>query len=377
MKKFIKMTLLSLLGIILISGVCIFLFMQFHPVFGGKASEIQKQHYTQSGHFEKGVFKNLVETNMDMNFGEMMKLLPEYFKQNTNREPKVNIPVEKIDSLDIQNHIGEATRLTWFGHSAFLLEIDGKKILIDPMFGDTPSPVVFLGKKRYSKELPLAIEKIPEIDLVIFSHDHYDHLDHGSILKLKSKVKMFYTPLGVGNHLKRWGVDENKIREFNWLEEAQFQGLQIACTPARHFSGRGFGDRFTTLWASWTIKGNEDNLYFSGDSGYGPHFKEIGEKYGPFTFAMMECGQYNERWANIHMMPEETIQASKDIKAARMMPIHWGAFTLALHSWTEPVERAEKEAEKLGVEMITPKIGEALELNKTQLPKEKWWRAFI
>ncbi|MCL4138462.1 UNVERIFIED_CONTAM: hypothetical protein GTU68_034280 [Idotea baltica] len=234
-----------------------------------------------------------------------------------------------------------------------------------------------LGSKRYSKELPINIEQLPAIDLVLFSHDHYDHLDYQSILLLKDKVKQFYVPLGLGAHLEKWGVSPERIKELDWWEEANFEGLQLACTPARHFSGRGLGDRFTTLWASWVIKGKYDNIYFSGDSGYGPHFKEIGEKYGPFNFSMMECGQYNERWDNIHMMPEETVQASIDIKAKQMMPIHWGAFTLAMHPWQESVERATAAAEKMNVKMVLPQIGQTISINEEPLPTERWWEKYL
>ncbi len=217
------------------------------------------------------------------------------------------------------------------------------------------------------------MNNFPRLDAVLISHDHYDHLDYGSVQKLKEKVKDFYVPLGVGAHLRRWGVAESAIHELNWWEEVNHAGLTIVFTPSRHFSGRGITDRNTTLWGSWIIQGESKNLYFSGDGGYGPHFQKIGERYGPFDLAMMECGQYDERWAQIHMMPEESAQAAVDVRAKQMMPIHWGAFRLALHSWTDPIERVTEKAVQLQMPVTTPKIGETFVVGSPNLPRAKWW----
>ncbi len=377
MKTFFKKLGIITVGLVLVLALGIYLFTSYYPAFGASPTKEQKAIYAKSGHFSKGIFHNLQTTNMDMDLKEILKLIPEFFKKGTDREPKVNLPTQSIDSLAIQNHLGKATQITWFGHSAFLLEMDSLKILLDPMLGEVPSPITFLGKKRYSKDLPISIEKLPEIDLVIFSHDHYDHLDYGTIQKIKDKTKQFFVPLAVGNHLEKWGVPKEKIREFNWWESGQYQNLEFVFTPSRHFSGRGVNNRFSTLWGSWVIKGKTENLYFSGDSGYGEHFAAIGKKYGPFDLAMMECGQYNEKWKEIHMMPEETIQASIDLGAKKVIPIHWGAFTLALHSWTEPIERAEKEAKRKNIPLITPKIGEVINFQSGNWPTELWWRAYL
>jgi L-ascorbate metabolism protein UlaG (beta-lactamase superfamily) len=179
--------------------------------------------------------------------------------------------------------------------------------------------------------------------------------------------------LGVGAHLAAWEVPDEKIHEMNWWEETSHDNLQIVCTPARHFSGRGITNRFSTLWGSWVIKGPHANIYFSGDSGYGPHFREIGQKYGPFDAALMECGQYDLRWQNIHMLPEETAQAAVDLNSKLMMPIHWGAFVLALHAWKDPVDRVTKKATALGMPITTPKIGERLTVGEPTFPMERWW----
>jgi L-ascorbate metabolism protein UlaG (beta-lactamase superfamily) len=307
-----------------------------------------------------------------MDFGKALKMLPEFFKNDPSRIPSFKLPIVSRDSLELVED-SLPTRLVWFGHSAFLLQIDGKNILIDPMLGEVPAPNPLLGKKRFFKDLPIEIEKLPQIDLIIISHDHYDHLDYGSIQKLKGKTKQFYVPLGVGAHFERWGVSPDQIHEMQWWEEAEVAGISLAFTPSRHFSGRGPNNRFSTLWGSWVIKGQNDNIYFSGDGGYGPHFKEIGEKYGPFDFAMMECGQYNENWKEIHMMPEETATAGQDVNAKVIMPIHWAAFTLAMHTWTDPVERLIVKAKEINQPIFVPKIGEFIILKDSLWTKEEWW----
>ncbi|HAQ07839.1 MAG TPA: hypothetical protein DCR24_10060, partial [Bacillus bacterium] len=295
-----------------------------------------------------------------------------FIKGNRERKPRTQLPMA---SFFPGSHVkGGNARITWFGHSAFLLEIEGKSILVDPMFGRAPSPFPMFGGKRYSGTLPFEIEEMPIIDAVLLSHDHYDHLDYGSIMKLKEKVKQYFVPLGVGSHLERWGVSSEKISEHDWWSDFSCGGLQFVCAPARHFSGRSLTDRDSTLWCSWVISGQHSKIYFSGDGGYGPHFKEIGEKYGPFDMTLMECGQYDERWAELHMMPEETVQAHIDVKGKVMIPVHWGAFTLSLHSWHDPVERAVKAANESGVEIATPRIGEPVTAGSERNPSSAWWR---
>ena len=360
-------------GSVLLLVLIGFLFIQFSPQFGANASKAQKEIYASSGHYRDGIFQNEVQTSMDMPFSKFMSVLKDYITGVPNSTPKSPLSVLKIDSLDIANHPDTLTRITWFGHSAFLVEMKGKNILIDPMFGSTPSPHPWLGRSRFTEGLPINIEQLPVIDMVIFSHDHYDHLDYGSIQKLKHKVKQFYTPLGVGNHLVKWGVPQEIIHELNWWDEIKHGDFKLVCTPARHFSGRGISDRFSTLWSSWIIKSTNHNIYFSGDSGYGSHFKTIGDKYGPFDFAMMECGQYDERWREIHMMPEETAVAAVELNAKLFMPIHWGAFVLALHTWKDPIERVTKKASALGVPIATPQIGEPIILELPHKPNTRWW----
>lgn len=361
--------LISLVALIALVG---FIFMQTSKQFGKAPTAQQKAAYDSLENYYDGAFRNYDNVEVKIGFGEMMKMIPEYFKKGTAREPGHELPREKMDSLAITQTPDTSLELNWFGHSALLLQMHGKRIMIDPMLGPTPSPHPWLGKPRYSPGLPITAEQLPELDVVLFSHDHYDHLDYESVMKIKDKTSMFLVPLGLKNHLVYWGVDSNKVQEFKWWEETEIDGYRFVCTPAQHFSGRGLGDRGATMWCSWAVMHEGKSIYFSGDSGYGRHFKEIGEKYGPFDFAMMECGQYNERWKEIHMMPEETAQAAKDIQAKAFMPIHWGAFTLALHEWNDSPKRVTAAAEKLGIPIITPIIGETMQLNALA-PLNKWW----
>ncbi len=251
--------------------------------------------------------------------------------------------------------------------------MEGKRILLDPMLGPAASPVPIFGK-RFALEQPIDIRQFTRIDAVLISHDHYDHLDYRTIRRLKKHVRHFYVPLGVGSHLRRWGVDPRRITELDWWDSVEIDGIQLTATPAQHFSGRGLSDRNRTLWASWAIRGSHQNIFFSGDSGYGPHFKEIGDRLGPFDFTMMECGQYNEKWASIHAMPEESVQGNIDLRGKVMMPIHWGSLQLAVHTWTDPVERATTEAALRGVRLVTPMIGESF-LVEENIPSTPWWTA--
>ena len=343
--------------------------MYLSPQFGQAPKGSYLSKILKSGNYADGEFQNLILTEMDMNFSKGMNTMYHFIFEGGQRTPGAILPTFFENGILGQ---AEKTQVTWYGHSAILLEIDSKVILIDPMLGNYASPLPMM-TKRFEYLKPIDVSNLTSIDAVILSHDHYDHLDYPTIKKIKDKVKHFYTALGVGSHLRYWGIDEDKITELDWWEDADYMDLKIIAAPARHFSGRGLTDRNKTQWASWIIQGKNDNIYFSGDSGYGPHFKEIGEKYGPFDFAMMECGQYNERWEAIHMMPEQTVQAGIDVQAERVMPIHWSAFNLSLHSWDEPVERAVKAAEGLPVNMIVPKIGRSFSIEEKPA-LDYWWR---
>lgn len=369
--KLLKKMMIGIFGIIFLLVIVGAIFVNTSPQFGGKPNHESLAKMELSPNYNgNGTFKNIELTLAST--GMKLSTIPKFFTNGDNKVPDSELPQKKLTKSYFDNK-PQQPRVTWFGHSTLFIEMEGMNIFIDPMLSEVPAPHPLLGNPRFNKELPISIENLPEIDLVLISHDHYDHLDYKSIQQLKNKVAMFYVPLGIKAHLTEWGISATKIIEFDWWENKTLNGIEFVSTPARHFSGRGF-KRNNTLWTSWVIKSKRNSIFFSGDSGYGKHFKEIGEKYGPFDFAMMECGQYNEQWAHIHMTPEETIQASVDVEAKTMMPIHWGAFKLALHEWTDPIERSFKKAKELNVKMTTPIIGEAIILNGEDLPKNKWWR---
>lgn len=368
MFKKIALILLSVL-ILFIAGVIIFI--KTAPQFGAPPSGDHLNEISQSPNYGEKQFENLIETKLDYSFSNIIGMLKETMAAK-NQSPKTAINTHFDQEKPILNDSN--FNVTWYGHSAILLEVGQKRIFLDPMLGPHAAPVPFFGK-RFPYTQPIDLENIGNLDAVVFSHDHYDHLDYTTIKAIHEKVAHFYVPLGLGSHLISWGVPADKITELDWWQEAKQGDSRFTATPARHFSGRGVGDNNKTLWASWVIETGGFKIYFSGDGGYGPHFKEIGEKFGPFDFAMMECGQYNMRWSSIHMMPEQTAQAGLDIKTKVMMPIHWGAFTLAPHEWIDPAERVTKVADSLGVKLITPEIGATFRFPENQ-PNNPWWRAF-
>ena len=376
LKRILKKMMITILIIIGLLIVAYFLFTSFYPSFGGDVSKERKITYQKSQQYKDGKFNNTLPVPKDLSFSETLSLAYKFFSTKVpNGRPNKDIKAHKIDSASVANY-NKDTRLIWYGHSSFLLQIDKKNILLDPMLGKVAAPHPLLGGNRFNKDFPLPLEKLTHIDAVLFSHDHYDHLDYETILKIKDKTKHFYVPLGVGAHLEAWGVPTNKITELDWWQDITLESLTFICTPAQHFSGRKLNNNQSTLWSSWVIQSKEDNIYFSGDSGYAPHFKEIGEKYGPFDIALMECGQYNQMWADIHMMPEETAQAGLDVKAKKIMPIHWAGFKLALHDWTDPITRVKAKANELNLEVITPEIGEEILVKNNSNTYLDWWTKF-
>ncbi|TXE11845.1 hypothetical protein FUA26_07210 [Seonamhaeicola algicola] len=360
--------LIGILTVVLLIVIVTAIFVNTSPQFGGTPKVADLERIKNSKHYKNKAFVNDELTLASTGF--KWQSLFQFFTNGNNKVPLKQLPQNNLNTSFFKTKPSKP-RVTWFGHSALFLEIEGINVFIDPMLGNVPAPHPLLGSERFNKDLPISIENLPAIDLVLISHDHYDHLDYGSIIRLKDKVKQFYVPLGIKAHLTAWGVPANRIKEFDWWETSVFNNIEFVSTPARHFSGRGF-TRNKTFWCSWVIKSKNNSIFFSGDSGYGKHFKTIGNMYGPFDFAMMECGQYNEQWAHIHMMPEETIQASIDVKANYMMPIHWGAFKLALHTWVDPVERALKAAKSKHVNIATPIIGEPFVIGD-EYPEKLWW----
>jgi len=369
MLKILGLLILLLIGLFLLLIIAIVLLLKFSPAFGGKHRASQLEKYSRSPHFQQGHFQNVTKLQLDHS-------LPDFSKSrlgsSKRRIPQQPLPYQKINPALLQNPSEEAV-ITWFGHSTFLIELAQKIIFVDPMLSNYPSPIQGLGRRRYSKEIPIQIDDLPTIDVVLLTHDHYDHLDYRSILGIKDKVKQFVVPLGMSSHLLRWGVPSANILELDWWEVYHFEDLSFTFTPTHHYSGRSLSDRRASLWGGWIIQSPKQSLFVSGDGGYGEHFKYIGEKYGPFDLAMIECGQYNRNWPHNHMFPEQAVLVAQEVGAKKSMPIHWGAFTLAFHDWDEPVKRFVALAETQQIDYITPMIGQRFTLSEQ--PQSKWWTA--
>jgi L-ascorbate metabolism protein UlaG (beta-lactamase superfamily) len=372
MLKVFKMTGIIILIAIVAIVIGLSIFFNFAPQIGAKPEGARLERMKSSENYKLGKFHNTINTKMDMKSGKMLGVMLEFFKNNKDREPVGIIQTHEFNQGDFYDLNQDSLSFTWFGHSSILIKIDGKVILIDPVFSDRASMFSFMGPKRFPYSNYMNVDILPEVDAVLISHDHYDHLDYETIMMLKEKVNRFYVPLSVGAHLEKWGIPAQNIYELNWWDSIELDSLSLVFTPSRHFSGRGLNNRYSTLWGSWVIQGKRHRVFFGGDSGYFPGFKKIGEKYGPFDLAFLECGAYNENWSEIHMMPEETVQASRDLNSKLLMPIHWGKFNLALHPWKEPIQRAISKGEELNANIITPEIGELVTLND-QLMTNHWW----
>ena len=322
----------------------------------------------QSPNYKKNAFQNVSDTPMKSDDVSYWKMMKEFIHKNKNTTPPGLLPSVKTDLNKLNS---SKPIIVWFGHSSYFIRIENKNFLIDPVFSGNAAPLSFMIKAFPGSNI-YKPEDMPVIDYLILTHDHYDHLDFKTVRKLRNKVSSIYCSLGVSSHLKYWGFDINKITEMDWWESKQLEGnILLTAAPARHFSGRGI-KRGQTLWSSFILKTKEYNLYIGGDSGYDLHFKEIGDKYGPFDIAILEAGQYNTMWPLIHMMPEETVQAAVDLKAKTLLPVHWGKFTLALHAWDEPIKRVIEKAGSLNMKVHTPKIGQPLIL-ENGFKSENWW----
>jgi L-ascorbate metabolism protein UlaG (beta-lactamase superfamily) len=295
-------------------------------------------------------------------------LTRKFFSKKKDARPSVKLPSVKTNLHDLNDH---QAVIVWFGHSSYFIRINGKNILVDPVFSGYASPLKFMVTAFAGSDI-YTTEEMPEIDYLLITHDHYDHMDYHTLKKLKAKVGKVYCSLGVGSHLRHWGYAAGIIHEMDWWQEENLPGgIQLVAAPARHFSGRGM-QRYKTLWSSFILITKEHNVYLGGDSGYDTHFRIIGDKFGPFDIAILEAGQYNTAWPLIHMMPEETVLAAKDLGAKVLMPVHWGKFTLALHAWNEPPQRVVTEATKHGLTVTTPMIGEAIIIGRS-VPVIRWW----
>lgn len=306
-----------------------------------------------------------------MSISEHIDMYRKFFFEKKQSSPREELPQVPVDLARLTAPGSGDLKVSWLGHSSLLIHMDGYTILTDPVFERRVSPV---GPTRFHKTLPLAVEDVPVLDIVIVSHNHYDHLNRYSIKRLNHKTKTFIVPLKVGKLLRKWGVPDGKIIELDWWQEYGFDHeLMIAATPSQHFSGRGLFDRNKTLWASWVIKTSSHRIFFSGDSGYFDGFKAIGEKYGPFDATFIECGAYNERWSSIHMFPEQTVQSHIDLRGKVLHPIHNSTFNLSLHPWYEPMERVVAAAWHKDVQLSMPVIGSIVDYDNRD-NEHFWWR---
>ena len=296
-----------------------------------------------------------------------------FFGGSKERLPKAGIQTIKVDPALFKKPPRSGLRITWAGHSSFIIELDELKVLIDPVWSDRASPFTWAGPKRFYAP-PLPLDDLPAIDVVLISHDHYDHLDYETVLHLKDKPLKWLVPLGVGAHLQYWGVDAAKIEELDWWENRTFKGVVLTATPARHFSGRSamFLDQNATLWAGWALNGATRSVFYSGDTALHPGFKEIGERLGPFDLTLMETGAYNSLWPDVHLGPEQAALAHQLVRGKVMMPSHWGLFDLALHGWTEPAERVIKAAEALNVSLSIIKPGGTFDIADAPMIDKFW-----
>ena len=284
--------------------------------------------------------------------------------------PRSPIPVQTLTAAMLA--AAPDASLFRLGHSTLLLKLAGEFWLTDPVFSKRASPVQWAGPKRFHAP-PISIAGLPPIKGVILSHDHYDHLDRAAVLELAPKVETFIAPLGVGDRLIDWGIPREKVRQLDWWQQTSLAGVHLVATPAQHFSGRTFGDGDSTLWASWVIHAGDLRVFFSGDTGYHAGFKTIGERFGPFDVTFMETGAYDAQWPEVHMLPEQTLQAHLDLRGRWLMPLHNGTFDLAMHSWREPFDRILALAQAREVLLATPAMGERLSLTRPQAG-ERWWQ---
>ena len=343
----------------------------FSKQFGGKVTEELIDRYRQSPNWKNGSFQNLEETSFSISLFKMPGIIYKQLSNRKERQPEHPLPVSPFDKASFLTPSSVA-RFIWYGHSAVLMLLNNKSVLIDPMLGPDTTPIAPLPTKRFSENTLSLIDDFPEIDLLLLTHDHYDHLDYASIQKLKAKTKKYFVALGARRHLFSWGVAPDLIEEFDWWESRPFDDLTITFTPTRHFSGRGLTDRLKSLWGGWVLNTGTENIWFSGDGGYGKHFREIGERLGPFDFAFMECGQYNDDWRPVHLFPDESVQAAIDAKAKKAMPVHWAGFSLSYHhSWAEPASQFSKAALAKGLEYSIPALGKPFHSFSAEL--EAWW----
>lgn len=361
-----------LMSVVVLLAIFVYFYLQ-QPQFAQLPSNVRFPT-TIAAEYEQGTFHNQLPTPVMTRLSDKSQasaFIDFLFAKDENSVPTVALPAVKTDlqALDPKENV-----VVWMGHSSYFIQTNGLRILIDPVFSENASPVpltnvAFKGSNIYTAK------DIPQIDYLLISHDHWDHLDYPTIMSLKDKIGEVITPLGVGTYFRQWGYDPKIIHEADWntMYEGK-NGLQIHTLPARHFSGRLL-TRNKTLWGSFALISPAERLYLGGDSGYGPHFKDIGKQFGSFDVAILECGQYNQDWRLIHMTPEETAQAAVDLNAKALMPSHNSKFKLSHHAWNEPLKRVSKASEGKPYRLLTPRIGEKVETDDQTQQFTHWWES--
>ncbi|UQZ91167.1 MBL fold metallo-hydrolase [Deltaproteobacteria bacterium Smac51] len=369
-KKAKRMLIILLLLIVLLAGGS-WLYLQ-HPKFGGRPDEAGRTAIQESPHYKDGKFQNLIDTPMFVSEkGRVSSTLEFIFSKKERTVPNGDLPSVK---RDLKSLAADENIVIWLGHSSFFLQLDGRKILIDPILSDYASPVFFINK-AFKGTTIYSADDLPEIDYLLISHDHWDHLDYYTVTALRAKIKKVVTGLGVGAHFERWGFPREMIHEADWNESLFFgDDFSIHILPARHFSGRLFKAN-QTLWVAFALQAPGGSVFFSGDSGFGPHYQEIGQRFGGFDLVMLDSGQYDPQWANIHMNPEQAAQAAEDLKAAAYLPAHAGRFTIAYHAWDDPFVRAAAASDGRPFRFVTPMIGEPVRLGDDSQAFTRWWEA--
>lgn len=319
--------------------------------------------YSSSANWRDGVFRNRLPSTV-VSGDDRGSILREAISRSRARAPRIELAEPRFPE------VAADCAATWLGHSSVLLEVGGHRILADPVFSDRVSPSATVGPRRLHPA-PIGVSDLPTIDVVLVSHDHYDHLDMATVDALAPTGVTFVVPLGVGAHLRAWGVADGHIVELDWGQTHRLGDLEVRCTEARHFSGRLFR-RNQTLWSSWVVRSGERRVLFGGDSGYTPAFKELADLYDGFDLTVLPIGAYDRRWADIHMDPADAVQTHLDVRGEVLLPIHWATFNLAFHPWAEPVEWALREAAERGVTVATPRLGERFHVD--DVPTEPWWR---
>lgn len=344
------------------------------PAFGGRASGERLARVQASPEFRDGHFVN-ANPEAPTDLATTLGYLKGQFGGKEVRVPPSPIPVVSVDPAALAAPpAGTGLRAFWIGHAGAYIEIDGLRLMIDPVFSAHASPFE-IGPKRFHPP-PIALASLPKVDAVLISHDHYDHLDMATVQHLAARGTNFFVPLGIGAHLAAWRVPKAQIRELDWWQEQTLGRVRIVCTPTRHYSGRGLTDRKTTLWSSWSVLGPANRFYYSGDTGFSNHFREVGDRFGPFDMAFVKIGAYGPgaAWTDIHMTPEEAVRASREVRAKRMFPLHWSTFNLAFHAWDEPIRRAVAAASEQQVDLVTPRIGEMVVAGQP-FASQAWWEA--